>query len=267
MKIALIAGARPNFVKAAPLLAALARQPECESILIHTGQHYDQEMVVADLVADRLFTPTEEDGDNLRNAGISEEEIHFTGNVMADALLGAHKLAAARRAWRRWGLAEGAYGVLALHRVANVDDPATLARLLDAAGRVAGRIPLVFPVHPRTRRRLAEADYAGALERAPRLVATEPLGHLDFVSLLGGARLVLTDSGGVQAEATILGVPCVTLRERTEWPVTVALGGNQLAGTDPERALAGLSVGRELPPRWDGHAADRIAEVVMHEPG
>ncbi|MFH1176898.1 MAG: UDP-N-acetylglucosamine 2-epimerase (non-hydrolyzing) [Acidobacteriota bacterium] len=364
MKIALIAGARPNFVKAAPLLAAFARHPACESILIHTGQHYDQEMsaaffadlalppphehlgagggshavqtaevmvrlepvllahrpdlvvvvgdvnstlaaalvaaklglplahveagvrsfergmpeevnrVVADLLADLLFTPTEDAGDNLRNAGISERKIHFAGNVMADALLAAVEPAAARRIWQRWDLVERGYGVLTLHRAANVDDSTTLTRLLDAAGRVARRIPLVFPVHPRTRQRLAAADLGGLLGATPRLVAVAPLGYLDFVSLLGGARLVLTDSGGVQAEATILRTPCVTLREATEWPVTVALGGNQLAGTDPERvlecaerALAGLSAGRGLPSRWDGHAAERIADVVVRELG
>ena len=163
--------------------------------------------------------------------------------------------------------------MLTLHRPSNVDDRATLARLLDALERIGERLPIVFPVHPRTRRNLAEFGFAERIAQTGRIILTEPLGYLDFLQLYSGARLVLTDSGGLQEETTALGIPCLTLRENTERPVTVELGTNKIVGTDTEKitgaALSALDTRREagtpspVPPLWDGHAADRILDALV----
>jgi UDP-N-acetylglucosamine 2-epimerase (non-hydrolysing) len=154
-----------------------------------------------------------------------------------------------------------------LHRPSNVDDPATLERLLSALAEIASELPVVFPVHPRTRARLAAPRRAGA---ASRLRAIEPLGYLDFLSLTSAARLVLTDSGGLQEETTALGIPCLTLRENTERPITVAEGTNEVVGTDPARilaaaraALSGRARSGRCPALWDGRAGERVADALL----
>jgi UDP-N-acetylglucosamine 2-epimerase (non-hydrolysing) len=166
------------------------------------------------------------------------------------------------------GLAPGGYAVLTLHRPANVDDPAVLAGLLDAVAAIQARIPVVFPVHPRTRKMLAGTGLGARLDAMPGVKTCDPLGYLEFLGLTSRARLVLTDSGGLQEETTALGVPCLTLRENTERPVTVAEGTSTLVGRDPRRIVeeatkvldGGGKAGR-LPALWDGHTAERIAEV------
>ncbi len=354
MNLIQVVGARPNFMKIAPLFRAVARRGFARQRLVHTGQHYDAAMsevffrdlampapdvflgvgsgshaeqtaavlvaaeklfsaerpdlvvvagdvnstlacalaaaklgipvahveaglrsrdrsmpeeinrILTDQLAELLFTPSPDGDENLEREGVPGAKIRRVGNVMIDSLL-AH-LPAARRSGilGRLGLCAKGYGLLTLHRPGNVDDPAVLSRLLGALGELAREEPIVFPVHPRTRRRLSEFGLSAA---GLRLV--EPLGYLDFLSLTDGAALVLTDSGGIQEETTVLGIPCLTLRENTERPITVEVGTNQLVGLDPRRivaegrrALAGDGKRGRIPDLWDGHAADRMAEAI-----
>lgn len=366
IKILCVAGARPNFVKIAPLMRALAQRPVFAPRLVHTGQHYDAALsrvffdelgiprpdlelevgsgshavqtaeimrrfapVVAaeqphavlvvgdvnstiacalvtaktllaqpfrcalglrrrpvmihveaglrsgdddmpeeinrkltDAISDLLFVSEPAGLDNLRREGVSEARLCFAGNVMIDTLRAAQTQAQRSEVLTRLGLQDGGYGLLTLHRPSNVDDPAALAALLRTLDRIAAELPLVFPVHPRTRAQLAATDAALV---PPRWQLCEPLGYLDFLRLTSGARVVLTDSGGVQEETTVLGVRCLTLRDNTERPVTVSEGTNTLAGTRPETILAAWERARatpthgRIPALWDGRAADRIA--------
>jgi UDP-N-acetylglucosamine 2-epimerase (non-hydrolysing) len=218
---------------------------------------------LTDTISDLLYVSDPAGLDNLRAEGVAEERFAFVGNVMIDTLLAAREAAARSPVLGDLGLVPGGYGLVTLHRPSNVDDPQALARLLGALDELAGRMRLVFPVHPRTRARLDGARVA--LDPA-RWTVTDPLGYLDFLRLTSQARIVLTDSGGVQEETTVLGVPCVTLRENTERPVTITEGTNRLAGTEPEairkaieEALASPASGR-VPRYWDGRAAERIAD-------
>ncbi|MBX6363103.1 MAG: UDP-N-acetylglucosamine 2-epimerase (non-hydrolyzing) [Gemmatimonadetes bacterium] len=359
LKIMAVVGARPNMMKAAPLLRELARHADVETVLVHTGQHYDERMseaffrdlglpapdhylgvgsgthaaqtanvmlalepimiaerpdvlvvvgdvnstlaaalvaaklgvriahveaglrsfdrgmpeeinrVLTDAISDLLFTTERDAETNLLREGVPAERIHFVGNVMIDTLLRELPRARALGMPGRMGVAAREYAVLTLHRPSNVDDPAVLAQLLDAVDVVQSRVPVLFPVHPRTRQRLAEGSLADRLARMPALRLLEPLGYLEFLGLLADARLVLTDSGGIQEETTILGVPCLTLRENTERPVTVLEGTNEVVGTNADRIAAaavrildgGGKAGRR-PELWDGHAAERIVAVL-----
>jgi len=364
MKLIHIVGARPNFMKAAPLLEALAAYPHIQNLLVHTGQHYDANMsevffrdlnlphpdihlgvgsgthaeqtanvllrfepvllehqpdwivvygdvnstlacalaaakleipvahveagvrsfdrsmpeeinrLVTDALASLHFTPCREANDNLRREGIPGEKIHFVGNIMADSLLKAVKLAAQRETWTRWGLSPQGYGLVTLHRAANVDDASLLSELIAALSSVATRIPLIFPVHPRTAKRLADFGLATLSEAAapsgPRagLILCEPLGYLDFVCLLAQAKLALTDSGGLQAETSMLGVPCLTLRKNTEWGVTLSEGTNTLVAevqnipAETEKILRGEGKHARIPELWDGKTGQRIAAIL-----
>jgi UDP-N-acetylglucosamine 2-epimerase (non-hydrolysing) len=354
VKILHVVGARPNFMKVAPILAQLRKREGVEQILVHTGQHYDVKMsdvffrdlgmpdpdvhlgvgsgshaqqtakvmieiepvlarekpdvvvvagdvnstiavalvaakmglaiahveaglrsrdwsmpeevnrVLTDRLSALLFTPSRDGDENLRAEGIESSRVHFVGNVMIDSLAAALPRARESRIHERLELAKKGYALATLHRPANVDDPAALRGLLSALAEVAAQLPVVFPIHPRTRARLpAGFD-------APGLKLVEPLGYLDFLALTAEARLVMTDSGGIQEETTALGVPCLTLRENTERPVTVEVGTNQLVGTDPRRAvaaarevLAGRGKSGGIPELWDGHAAERIADILV----
>ncbi|MDO8047308.1 UDP-N-acetylglucosamine 2-epimerase (non-hydrolyzing) [Janthinobacterium sp. SUN211] len=226
--------------------------------------------VLTDQLSDLLLTSEEGARANLLREGIAAERIHFTGNVMIDSLRQQLPRAMPPAATLR---AHGhacppAYGLLTLHRPSNVDDPAQLEALLQALGQLSRRLPLLFPIHPRTLAGLRLAGLEAHLARHA-IVSLPPLGYLEMLGLMQGARLVLTDSGGVQEESTALGVPCLTLRDTTERPVTVSDGTNTLAGTQPAALLSlargildtGGKRGR-LPPLWDGHAAERIAAVV-----
>jgi UDP-N-acetylglucosamine 2-epimerase (non-hydrolysing) len=177
--------------------------------------------------------------------------------------------AEASRVLETLGLPSGGFAVLTLHRPSNVDDPAVLGKLLDVLEVVLADQPLVFPVHPRTRQKLVQFGLAARVEAQPNLRLVDPVGYLDFLKLMAHARVVLTDSGGIQEETTILGVPCLTLRENTERPVTVELGTNRLVGQQPERILAayrevmsGRGAAGSRPPLWDGRAAGRILGVL-----
>jgi UDP-N-acetylglucosamine 2-epimerase (non-hydrolysing) len=365
MKILHVVGARPNFMKVAPILAQLRKAPDVEQVLVHTGQHYDAKMsdvffqdlgmpapdvhlgvgsgshaqqtakvmveiepvlvrhrpdvvvvagdvnstlavalvasklgiriahveaglrsrdwsmpeevnrILTDRLSDLLFTPSPDGDENLAREGIDPSRVHLVGNVMIDSLRAALPRARESRIHARLGLAKGGYALATLHRPSNVDEPDALAKVLGALAEVAGRLPVVFPIHPRTRARLAgDARSSERAEGRKGLQLVDPLGYLDFLALIADARLVLTDSGGIQEETTALGVPCLTLRENTERPITVEIGTNTLVGTDPAqivpRALAVLEgrgkTGR-VPDLWDGRAAERIARILMRSCG
>ncbi|HUP71341.1 MAG TPA: UDP-N-acetylglucosamine 2-epimerase (non-hydrolyzing) [Acidimicrobiales bacterium] len=355
MRVVCVAGARPNFMKVKPVMAALESRG-AEVVFVHTGQHYDTAMsevfltelgirapdhslgvgsgthaeqtgrvmaafeplcsevapdvvvvvgdvnstmacalvaakagclvahveaglrsrdwampeevnrVVTDRVSDFLLAPSPDAVENLVAEGYRDDQIHLVGNVMVDSLLANLERARARPVLGSLGLSPGGYGVVTLHRPANVDDPSMLKGLLSALSAVAEQCPLVFPVHPRTR-----AQLEGQV-MSPSLRLVDPVGYLDFVELEADARLVLTDSGGVQEETTVLGVPCLTLRESTERPITVTHGTNVVVGLDPERIVAEATrvlrdgVEPRCPPLWDGRAGERIASVLLADP-
>lgn len=357
--IHLIAAARPNFMKVAPLYHQLAERAWCNPVLVHTGQHYDFNMsaaffrdlglpepdahlgvgsgsharqtagvltayedvlldtppdmvvvvgdvnstmactlaaaklgvpvahleaglrsfdrtmpeeinrVVTDALADLLWTPSPDADENLAREGVAPERIQRVGNIMMDSLEMMRPGIEKRRAWRQWELSPGGFGLVTLHRPANVDQAATLETILEALAVVAAELPLVFPVHPRTRDRL---DEFGLLERAENikgLVLAEPLGYVDFMSLVTGCRLAITDSGGIQEETTYLGIPCLTLRPNTERPITVTQGTNRLVETDElasaaREALAQPPEKARRPEMWDGRTAQRVADSLEH---
>ncbi|MHA6765015.1 non-hydrolyzing UDP-N-acetylglucosamine 2-epimerase [Streptacidiphilus sp. PAMC 29251] len=231
------------------------------------GMPEEVNRVATDRVSDYLLASSPDAADNLRAEGYREDQIHLVGNVMIDTLFSNLERARQSDVLERYGLSRGGYGLVTLHRPANVDDPAILTGLLKALGEIADRCPLLLPVHPRAAGRLAELGVPGGVRLVP------PAGYLDFIALQDSARVVLTDSGGIQEETTALGVPCVTLRDNTERPITVEQGTNVLAGRDPERIVATVHRVLDDPPAprrpelWDGHASDRIAEVLLNGGG
>ena len=357
MKAIVVVGARPNFMKAAPIVGEFRRRGRIRPVLVHTGQHYDENMskvffddlglpepdihlgvgsgshaiqtakimtafeevvlaerpdlviVVGDvnstlacsLVAAKLlvpvahveaglrsfdlempeeinrmvtdvlsrwcFTTSPEAEINLKREGVEEERIFFVGNVMIDSLLGYLDAAGRSPVLGRLKLEEGGYVLVTLHRPSNVDRPEVFRGILDALVRLSGERPVVFPVHPRTRGTIDGAT--PPMPAGPGLRLVDPVGYIDFLRLMRSAALVVTDSGGIQEETTVLGVPCVTVRENTERPITIEMGTNVLAGTDGRRVLAEaerlLREGpgeHRIPPLWDGGAAARIADVL-----
>jgi UDP-N-acetylglucosamine 2-epimerase (non-hydrolysing) len=352
-----VVGARPNYMKIAPLMEALSTASGIRQLLVNTGQHYDDAMskgfirdlrlpapdrdlgvgsashavqtakvmvgfetvcleerpdlvvvvgdvnstmaatlvaakllipvahveaglrsgdrtmpeeinrLVTDRLADLLLTPSADGDENLRREGIAREKIHLVGNIMIDTLMRHLPQATLDRVADRVRVADRAYAVLTLHRPSNVDEPETLNGILRAVASVAADMPVVFPVHPRTRERLRTFGLDDLLDR---LTLTEPLGYIDFLSLTSHARIVLTDSGGLQEESTALGIPCLTLRENTERPVTVTHGTNRVVGMKTEAILDGYRVAMSSngtparPPLWDGRTAPRIAGVLTN---
>jgi len=232
--------------------------------------------IVTDALSSPLFTSEAAADDNLRREGFAPASIHFVGNVMIDSLLWALPMADASTVRARLGLArDEPFALLTVHRPGNVDAAEPLASILGAAAELARELPVILPAHPRTRARIAAFGLSG-LTRRPgkaargRILLTEPLGYLDFLHLLARARLLLTDSGGLQDESTALGVPCLTLRDNTERPVTLSIGTSVLVGNDRRRILAQARAvlaaappaARPRPPLWDGHTADRIVRVL-----
>jgi UDP-N-acetylglucosamine 2-epimerase (non-hydrolysing) len=228
--------------------------------------------ILTDQVADRLYTTERSAEDNLAREGIPAERVCFAGNVMIDSVVfGRTHARDPAQTLEACGVAPGllahprGYGVVTLHRPSNVDHPETLRALLETLGQVAARLPLVFALHPRTRGNIEKFDCASLIDPA-RMVLLPPQGYLEMLGLMAGATVVLTDSGGLQEETTALGVPCLTLRENTERPITVAQGTNILVGRDRGAILQGVDdilAGRgkrgRVPELWDGHAAERIA--------
>lgn len=260
--------------------------------------------IITDQLSDYLFVTEPSGLRNLLREGINEDKIFFVGNTMVDTLLRRLDRATGLQSWRRFGLAPGRYGVLTVHRPGNVDRAEVLVEILAAVAELAETLPIVFPCHPRTRLQLAhcgglapfwgpvaprgaagdapvplpargQAPTVARLRREPvpsapgGLVVVEPLGYLPFLSLMSSARIVITDSGGIQEETTVLGIPCLTLRENTERPITVEQGTNVLVGRSRDRILAAaekvLAAGpahRRVPELWDGRAGDRIAKIM-----
>ena len=226
--------------------------------------------ILTDAISDLLLTTSEDADENLKSEGVPAEKIKFVGNVMIDSLfynLEKSKESTARESLKLDGQD---YAVLTLHRPSNVDDRDVFSRLLDALVSISGKLPVIFPVHPRTRGNIEKFGFATRVA-ASNIRLIEPLGYLDFMNLYSGARLVLTDSGGLQEETTALGIPCLTLRENTERPITIELGTNRLVGTDAEKIKqAAFEIlensapkAAKIPPLWDGHAAERICDALL----
>jgi len=233
--------------------------------------------LLTDALADLLFTTEELARENLIREGVSPEKIFFTGNVMIDSLVGSIDTARRSSILRQLGVEPRKYGILTLHRPSNVDDPDRFRATLRAVAQVAGEIPIIFPIHPRSAARAAELKIENMQEwpgSAPigraGLWTVPPTSYIDFLCLMDSSAVVITDSGGIQEETTYLGVPCLTYRENTERPVTVNKGTNRLIGTDPLNLIAeakkvlreGRGSNPMAPPLWDGHAAERIVKVI-----
>ncbi len=258
--------------------ALVAAKREIPVVHVEAGlRSFDRTMpeeinrVLTDQLSEVLFTTERDARENLRREGVRDERIHFVGNVMIDSLLGHLDRAVAPRktleALGREPIPEGAhYGVVTLHRPSNVDEPEQLKMLMATFARISDRLPLVFPVHPRTASRLESVGF----DCPSRLLLTPPVGYLEMLGLMKDAKLVLTDSGGMQEETTALGVPCLTLRDNTERPITVSEGTNTVVGRDPARieseADAILTTGGKSgrrPELWDGKASARIRDVLV----
>jgi UDP-N-acetylglucosamine 2-epimerase (non-hydrolysing) len=351
-----VVGARPNFMKVAPVINALGQRSNISQSLIHTGQHYDANMsdiffqqigiskpdinlevgsathavqtaeimvrfegavmtgkpdlvlvygdvnstvaaalvcaklqipvghveaglrsfdrqmpeeinrLLTDQISDVLFTPSSDANDNLMREGVGAEKIQLVGNVMIDTLIRLLPIAEQLNTMPDLALTPGKFCLVTLHRPSNVDDPEVLTMIMGVFSEISHQIPVVFPVHPRTRQRLTALKL---ITDDPNIRLLEPMGYLDFLALQRHAALVITDSGGIQEETTFLGVPCLTVRNTTERPVTVELGTNMLVGRDMgllrqecRNAIAGHVKPHQIPPLWDGRAAERIAVIL-----
>jgi UDP-N-acetylglucosamine 2-epimerase (non-hydrolysing) len=360
VKATVIVGARPNFMKAAPLIREFRKRRRFACTLIHTGQHYDENMsrvffddlelpepdihlgvgsgshaeqtarimtafegvvarerpdlvivvgdvnstlacslvaakalvpvahveaglrsfdlampeeinrMVTDILSRYCFTTSAEAETNLLREGVGPERIFFVGNIMIDSLLFYLEKAERSRVLEDLGAAPGGYVLVTLHRPSNVDEGGVFAGIMEALAGLSRSIPVIFPVHPRTRKTIDSSR--GAVEIPDGLKLIEPLGYLDFVKAMRHARIVITDSGGIQEETTVLGVPCITVRENTERPITVEIGTNVLVGSDPDairgeaaRILAGPARPHRVPPLWDGRTAERIADILERQ--
>jgi len=222
--------------------------------------------IVTDSLCDHFFTTSEVANGHLKNNGIPDNRIHFVGNTMIDTLFQNIERLRKPDFWNEYSLSENNYILVTLHRPANVDDPASLRNMLDAIMKGTADIPVVFPVHPRTRKILDNLNYHNK-----RLLLIDPLGYLEFIYLVKYSKAVITDSGGITEETTVLGIPCMTLRNSTERPETITLGTNELVGTDPkelapflEKVLRNKWKKGGIPPLWDGHTSERIVEKLIH---
>ncbi len=364
LKIINIVGARPNFMKIAPLMAEYCKHNAIKPLLVHTGQHYDKAMsdlffdqlgipqpdinlgvgsashavqtaeimksiepvllqykpdamlvvgdvnstiacglvavklgiklihveaglrsfdrtmpeeinrILTDSISDLLFCTEQSGVDNLINEGVCEDKIHMVGHVMIDTLY--NNLKKARHSLilehlkKQHVLNGERFAVLTLHRPSNVDDSVNFSRILDGLEVIQRDMPILFPIHPRTRKNLTQSGLSSRISSMQGLRLMDPVGYLDFLQLLSNAKLVLTDSGGIQEETTVLKIPCLTLRDNTERPVTVQIGSNQLVGNDPQKMIDGyrhITSGKlktfQIPPLWDGKASQRIVNIMI----
>ena len=357
MKILHIAGARPNFVKIASIIKACNQNPDIDSFLVHTGQHYSTNMskaffdeleipqpdinlevgsgshaqqtaaimkcfepvlleykpdavlvvgdvnstvacvlvaaklgiktihveaglrsfdrsmpeeinrIVTDSICDILFVTEPSAVENLKKEGVSESKIHFVGNVMIDTLLSNKAKAEKSDILNKLNLSDNEYAVITLHRPSNVDNHEVFSGIIGAFEEIQKDIKMVFPIHPRTLKNLQANGLANRLNILNNMKIIDPLGYLDFLKLMSNSKIVLTDSGGMQEEATILGIPCLTIRENTERPVTITDGTNRLVGTKANNIITGYKESlsqsnNKVPELWDGHAAERIVNVL-----
>jgi UDP-N-acetylglucosamine 2-epimerase (non-hydrolysing) len=365
IRIICVCGARPNFMKIAPIMKALKESGRFETLLVHTGQHYDKKMselffdelkiprpdvnlevgsgthtvqtaeimkrfepvvldfkpdyvlvvgdvnstiacglvavklgvklvhveaglrsfdrrmpeeinrVLTDRVSDLLFVTEQSGVDNLKNEGINSDRVHFVGNVMIDTLMANREKAEKSDILQRLKLDEKGYAVVTLHRPSNVDNMERLGEIVTAFEEISKEVKIVFPIHPRTQNNVKGDDLERRILGMENLILLEPVGYLDFLCLTSKACLVMTDSGGIQEETTILGVPCMTLRENTERPVTVTEGTNRLVRLTSDEILRNYreimdnldSFGARVPKYWDGRAAGRIADVLAQKAG
>ena len=228
--------------------------------------------LLTDSISDLLLTTSKDADENLAAEGVPVEKIKFVGNVMIDSLLEHLKVAATSNIRENVGVVKGNYAVTTLHRPSNVDDETTFTGIIDALIDLSKDLPIIFPVHPRTRAKLNEFNLAARISSS-KIRLIEPLGYIDFMRLYSGAKFVLTDSGGLQEETTVLGIPCLTLRENTERPITITMGTNILVGTDPDKirisaakAFKDEERSTQIPPLWDGKAAGRICDVLSEQP-
>jgi UDP-N-acetylglucosamine 2-epimerase (non-hydrolysing) len=227
--------------------------------------------LLTDQISDLLLTTSQDADENLKAEGISAEKIRFVGNVMIDSLFYSLKIAESSSIREDLDLTGKDYAVLTLHRPSNVDEREIFSDLLDTLCEISERIPIIFPAHPRTKTRISEFGFTEKIENS-NLKLIEPLGYLDFLRLYSGARLALTDSGGLQEETTALSIPCLTIRENTERPITIKMGTNKLVGTNPEKIKqAAFEIlnetnflqDKKIPPLWDGNSAPRICNALM----
>jgi UDP-N-acetylglucosamine 2-epimerase (non-hydrolysing) len=227
--------------------------------------------ILTDSISDLLLTPSPDGNENLKKEGIADEKVKLVGNVMIDSLLRNLKIAESSIIREELNLTENKYAVMTLHRPSNVDDKETFSGLLEALLEISEKLPIIFPAHPRTRGKIEEFGFSEQVEKS-NIKLIEPLGYLDFMRLYSGAKLVLTDSGGLQEETTALGIPCLTLRENTERPITIEMGTNILVGTNPDKikqttfdVLAKNSkTDAKIPPLWDGKTAERICDALLN---
>jgi UDP-N-acetylglucosamine 2-epimerase (non-hydrolysing) len=225
--------------------------------------------ILTDALSDLLFIPSEDAGENLKREGIPEEKIHFVGNVMIDSLLWGLEKAAKSNIMDELGLEKREFALLTLHRPSNVDVKETFVGIINALEEVQRCIQIVFPMHPRTKARIQEFDIQSQFDKMKGLIITEPLGYLDFLNLEKNCMFVLSDSGGLQEETTFLGIPCLTLRENTERPITITEGTNTLVGVTTEKIidesmkiLSGNGKKGRVPKLWDGKTSKRIVAVI-----
>jgi UDP-N-acetylglucosamine 2-epimerase (non-hydrolysing) len=225
--------------------------------------------IVTDGISDFLFVTEYSGLYHLAREGVPEEKIFFVGNVMIDSLVEHLPKAVHMDVLQQLNCTPKEYALMTLHRPSNVDENTTFLTILDAVEEIQRSIQVVFPIHPRTRKTLEQFGFKEKMDKMNGLIFTEPLGYLEFLCLMAGARFVLTDSGGIQEETTYLGIPCLTLRHNTERPVTVSMGTNQLVGTDHARIVAaanqamnGMTAAHQIPPLWDGRASERIVKEL-----
>lgn len=226
--------------------------------------------LLTDQISDLLLTPSQDGDENLLKENIDAEKIKFVGNVMIDSLFYNLEKAKQLKVRENLGLNDTEYAVLTLHRPSNVDDEKTFSGLLEALISISEKIPIIFPAHPRTKGNIEKFGFTQKFEKS-KIRLIEPLGYLDFMNLYSGAKLVLTDSGGLQEETTALGIPCLTLRENTERPITITHGSNILVGTNPEKIKQAAfevlennsKTDAKIPPLWDGKTAERICDALL----